>query len=430
MSWDVDDADYNGDGVTDYRIPPIWEYGNTSAYRPFTDLSGDLAKVIRYIAIDMLFTPSPLYDPAASIPGPDGGKQIATDIFEGDPARTGLSDLHQDVLQAQAQRLEPYYRVGVKVTDLPLAGDALAAYNTAIGSANAPGCPRLHHQGLPHGWHRGRARRATSATTALEYFPAPRGHRRDPRAPASPRPHERGQSPRVLRQHRRRLHDRPAELHLRSSTYAPPSGSRSRRVPPDREARHPRGGALRRAPAPLRWLGLEQGHHYRTRGRLQLRLGRRRDGDPDGFLFGEGSVTFSWFDRDNVARWYVGRLLDLADTDAAAILSRPHGAQADSLLAAADVEFGHAVASMRHGDWNAAATAAVAGYRDVQRADAASGVTPASERLAELEGSAPRHPDRRQHGQGHAVAPRVLHSSMTGNGTTPILATPSGFSPE
>ncbi len=85
---------------------------------------------------------------------------------------------------------------------------------------------------------------------------------------------------------------------------------------------------------------------------------------------------------------------------------------------------------MRPGDWNAAATAAVAGYRDMQRADAASGVTPASDRLAELEGSETRHPDRRQHGSGHALTPRVLHSSLTGKGTTPILATPSTFLPE
>ena len=136
------------------------------------------------------------------------------------------------------------------------------------------------------------------------------------------------------------------------------------------------------------------------------------DGDetatPMSYLIGQGSVTFSWFDRDNVARWYVGRLLDLADTDAAAILARRHGAQADSLMARADGEFGTAVASMRRDDWNAAATAAVAGYRDMQRADASSGVTPASDRLAELEGNEPRHPDRRQHDFGtRPHAPRA-----------------------
>ena len=44
-----------------YRMPPVWEYGNLTGYRPFDDLSGDLAKVTRYVAIDLLFTTSPLY---------------------------------------------------------------------------------------------------------------------------------------------------------------------------------------------------------------------------------------------------------------------------------------------------------------------------------------------------------------------------------
>jgi hypothetical protein len=39
-SCDVDDAQFDDEGVTEYRMPPIWEYGNTTAYRPFTDLSG------------------------------------------------------------------------------------------------------------------------------------------------------------------------------------------------------------------------------------------------------------------------------------------------------------------------------------------------------------------------------------------------------
>ena len=90
-SYDVDTADFDGNGVPEYRMPPIWEYGNTSAYRPFTDLSGDLAKVIRYDAIDMLFTPSPIFDPAATVPSPGGVKRIEVDVFEGDSANNGLS---------------------------------------------------------------------------------------------------------------------------------------------------------------------------------------------------------------------------------------------------------------------------------------------------------------------------------------------------
>lgn len=99
-----------------------------------------------------------------------------------------------------------------------------------------------------------------------------------------------------------------------------------------------------------------------------------------------GNLDYDRFDRDNLARWDVGRLLDLADTDAAAILAAKPSAPVDALLVKADFEFARALAAMHASDWTAAATAAVAGYRDMQRADAAAGVTPASQRLAQLEG--------------------------------------------
>lgn len=59
-SYNVDDHDIDGDGAADYRIPVIWEYGS---YRPVAELSADLARVARYAAINLLFTPSPLYPP-------------------------------------------------------------------------------------------------------------------------------------------------------------------------------------------------------------------------------------------------------------------------------------------------------------------------------------------------------------------------------
>jgi hypothetical protein len=59
-SWNVDNADIDGDGVADYRIPAIWEYGH---YRAASALAADLGKVARYGAINLLFTPSPLYPP-------------------------------------------------------------------------------------------------------------------------------------------------------------------------------------------------------------------------------------------------------------------------------------------------------------------------------------------------------------------------------
>jgi hypothetical protein len=56
----VDELDVDGDGVEDYRMPPIWEY-TAGGYRSPDALTGDLAKLTRYVALDLLMTTSPLY---------------------------------------------------------------------------------------------------------------------------------------------------------------------------------------------------------------------------------------------------------------------------------------------------------------------------------------------------------------------------------
>lgn len=63
-NWNVDNPDLDGDGVVDYRMPPVWEYFTPGGFRTAADLTGDLARVARYGAINLLFTPSPLYPPA------------------------------------------------------------------------------------------------------------------------------------------------------------------------------------------------------------------------------------------------------------------------------------------------------------------------------------------------------------------------------
>ena len=119
-NWDVDDADFDGDGIAEYRIPPVWEYGNLSAYRPFNDLSGDLAKLTRYVALDLLFTPSPLYNP--SISGPKLPKNIQVDItaYEGDPSQTFVSRFRPTVLVNSLRALQPMNNFSVQTTGFPL----------------------------------------------------------------------------------------------------------------------------------------------------------------------------------------------------------------------------------------------------------------------------------------------------------------------
>jgi hypothetical protein len=55
-SWNVDDADVDGDSVPDYRMPSIWEYA-ANGYHPPSALSSDLGKVLRFAAINLLLPP-------------------------------------------------------------------------------------------------------------------------------------------------------------------------------------------------------------------------------------------------------------------------------------------------------------------------------------------------------------------------------------
>ena len=82
-NWNVDDADVDGDGVADYRMPPIWEYVTAGGYRAATALTGDLAKVARFVAINLLFTSSPLYPPYLSPPRLPDTINLDVNTYEG-----------------------------------------------------------------------------------------------------------------------------------------------------------------------------------------------------------------------------------------------------------------------------------------------------------------------------------------------------------
>ena len=46
-NYDITNADLDGDGVPDYRVPPAWEY-SSKGYRDPSALTGDLARIARY----------------------------------------------------------------------------------------------------------------------------------------------------------------------------------------------------------------------------------------------------------------------------------------------------------------------------------------------------------------------------------------------
>ena len=107
-NWNVDD-DYG------YRMPPIWEYGNMSGYRPFDDLSGDLGKVTRYVAIDLLFTTSPLYKPAISAPLIPKDIQLDINVYQMDPAYDGTDYFDAPLISSELNDLQPLNDYSVEI---------------------------------------------------------------------------------------------------------------------------------------------------------------------------------------------------------------------------------------------------------------------------------------------------------------------------
>jgi hypothetical protein len=105
-NWNLADADLDGNGAVDYRMPPAWEYGNLAAYRPFDNLSGDLGKVLRYVAIDLLFTTSPLYKPAISPPDLPEEVQLDINVFQMDPNSDGTDYFVPSLINQELNELQ------------------------------------------------------------------------------------------------------------------------------------------------------------------------------------------------------------------------------------------------------------------------------------------------------------------------------------
>ncbi len=133
-SWNVDNSDLDGDGLADYRIPTAWEYG---AYRPRAALTGDLAKLTRYVALDLLFTTSPLYPVELPTPEPPDEVNLDSNTYEGWPG-TDASERYitPRLVASELQELLHRQDLSFDNQDLPYAGDAKRCYEALVAAVS------------------------------------------------------------------------------------------------------------------------------------------------------------------------------------------------------------------------------------------------------------------------------------------------------
>jgi hypothetical protein len=113
----VDVADTDGDGRVNYRMPPSWEYTKDGFRRP-AKLSSDLSKVARYVAIDLLFTTSPLYTPALASPDIPETVNLDLNTYEGAPGFDASKEwVNSKEILAKFREWLPFYELSIDEQD-------------------------------------------------------------------------------------------------------------------------------------------------------------------------------------------------------------------------------------------------------------------------------------------------------------------------
>lgn len=139
----VDLKDLDGDGAEDYRIPPIWEY-RKDGYRSRTRITGDLAKVARYVGVNLLFTPSPIYYPGLTPPLLPKRINLDINVYDASVDYEVSKDwLQQRVIRHEVAELLPLQDITIDVQDLDVTDPKfLECYVTWYELAYGPSCYR------------------------------------------------------------------------------------------------------------------------------------------------------------------------------------------------------------------------------------------------------------------------------------------------
>lgn len=139
-NWNVDQPDLDEDGTEEYRMPPIWEY-TEDGYRDPSELTKDLGLITRYVAINLLFLQSPLYDPLVTAPDVGGGKVVHINMFEDDRNNLGVDWIDTDFIVSRLSELQPYYDWQIELEDRnPIDDRARRAFRIFTGLRQRDDC--------------------------------------------------------------------------------------------------------------------------------------------------------------------------------------------------------------------------------------------------------------------------------------------------
>ncbi|MFY1632758.1 hypothetical protein ACN27F_05610 [Solwaraspora sp. WMMB335] len=127
-NWNVDEPDLDGNGVEDYRMPPVWEYA-ADGYRSPALLGSDLGLITRYVALNLLFTTSPLYPAELPAPAPPKSINIDSNVYEGwEGVDASVRYIDEELLQLELRELRWRNVLDYDGQNLAFEGDAERCY--------------------------------------------------------------------------------------------------------------------------------------------------------------------------------------------------------------------------------------------------------------------------------------------------------------
>jgi hypothetical protein len=338
--WNLTTADLDGDGTMDWRLPPIWEYGNPNAYRPLNTLSSDHGRIARFVAIDSLFTTSAAFPVSLSPPRLPSSIQFDVNMFQGNTTRNGLALFSSAATASKTTALQPYNQFSVEVNEFLFAGGAKAAYDCYFFNTNCRG----------------------NLFGIYTYFD--------------------NHMPQYLEGDAD--YEVPIFAYLTTNDYNSYAGGQT-------FANLDGSQAMILETIPEWWFsdfdgGMttpllhEIGHHLGLGhphdgydSELNIEFGPSGptyftwDGDSSSTVMGYKPVNadFSQFDRDNLSRFMTAAYINNANAIAAQILESPRSGQVTGLLSAADTQAGEALTAYQVMDYVVAATRAKAAYENV-----------------------------------------------------------------